>query len=310
MVAEATRPGPVRPGLGYLSELGYLPIDGSYGCCHYYEPVSTTLEYDTDDFAISSLAGALGHRAVQARFRGRAQDWRNLLNPGSGLDQRRQADGSWAPDFDPASTVGFAEASSLVYTGMVPFNVAGLTRAKGGRAAMAAYLDAALRSYTGENGAAALGNEPSIELPWEYDYIGQPARTQQTVRQIQDQLWADTPDGTGGGNDDLGGLSAWYVWSALGMYPMTPGTADLALGSPVFGQAVIRLPAGRDLVILGAGEPGAPYVQAADWNERGWDNAYAPRRALLDGGTLQFTLGTRADSGWATAPSAAPPSYG
>jgi predicted alpha-1,2-mannosidase len=310
MVAEATEPGPVRPGLSYLSRLGYLPVDGTYGCCNYYQPVSTTLEYDTDDFAISALAGALGHRAVQARFRGRAQDWRNVLNPGSGLDQRRRADGSWAPDFDPASNVGFAEASSLVYTGMVPFNLAGLTRAKGGRAAMAAYLDTALRSYTGADGAASLGNEPSIELPWEYDYIGQPQRTQRAVREIQDRLWADTPDGSGGGNDDLGGLSAWYVWSALGMYPMTPGTADLALGSPVFGRAVIRLSSGRELVIIGAGEPGAPYVQSAAWNARDWDNAYVPPRALLDGGTLQFTLGTGADPGWATAPAAAPPSYG
>jgi predicted alpha-1,2-mannosidase len=311
MIAEATRPGPARPGLGYLDSLGYLPVDGSYACCNYYEPVATTLEYGTADFAISALAGALGQHQAQARFRGRAQDWRNLLNPVSGLDQRRAADGSWAAGFDPRATTGFVEADSLVYTGMVPFNLAGLTRAKGGRAAMAAYLDSVLRSFTGAHGAAWLGNEPSLGLPWEYDYIGQPARTQQAVRAIQDQLWTDTPAGAGDGNDDLGGLSAWYVWSALGLYPETPGTADLALGSPAFPRAVISRPGGRALVILGAGAaPAAPYVQSATWDGRAWDRAYAPGRALAAGGTLRFALGVSPDRRWAADPAAAPPSYG
>jgi predicted alpha-1,2-mannosidase len=310
MVAEATRPGPIRPGLSYLDRLGYLPIDGDYGCCNYYEPVSTTLEYNTDDFAISALAGELGQRQDQSMFRSRAQDWRHLLNPVSRLDQRREADGSWASEFDPDATTGFVEADSVVYTGMVPFNVAGLTRAKGGRAAMSAYLDTALRSFTGARGSAWLGNEPSLELPWEYDYLGEPARTQEMVRQVQEQIWADAPDGAGDGNDDLGGLSAWYVWSALGLYPMTPGTADLALGSPVFPRSVITLSSGRALVILGAGAaPGAPYVQAATWGGRSWNRAYAPRTALTSGGTLRFTLGTGPAADWAAGTGAAPPSY-
>jgi predicted alpha-1,2-mannosidase len=310
MVAEATQPGPIRPGLKDLTRLGYLAADGSYGCCNYYEPVSTTLEYDTDDFAISALAGALGQRPVQAAFRLRAQDWRNLLNPASGLDERREADGSWVPGFDPASTLGFVEADSRVYTGMVPFNLAGLITAKGGAARMAAYLNTALGSFTGARGDAYLGNEPSLDLPWEYDYAGQPAKTQQTVRQVQEKLWTDTPGGAGDGNDDLGGLSAWYVWSALGAYPMTPGTADLALGSPLFPRAQLTLPTGATLAILAPGAaPGAPYVQSATWDGRSWDAAYAPPAALARGGTLRFTLGA-VPSRWATGPDAAPPSYG
>jgi putative alpha-1,2-mannosidase len=175
---------------------------------------------------------------------------------------------------------------------------------------MWAYLDTALRSFTGAHGYAWLGNEPSLDLPWEYDYIGLPARTQQTVRQVQDQIWTDTPGGAGDGNDDLGGLSAWYVWSALGLYPMTPGTADLALGSPVFPRSVIAQSAGRTLSILGAGAAaGAPYVQLATWDGRPWDRAYAPAAVLTSGGTLRFTLGVSAASGWATGPAAAPPSY-
>jgi putative alpha-1,2-mannosidase len=310
MTAQATRPGPDRPGLGYLARLGFLPADGQYGCCNYYEPVSTTLEYDTDDFAISALAAALGRGPAAAAFLRRAQDWRHLLNPATGLDQRRDADGTWEGGFAPDSTAGFVEADSLVYTGMVPFNVAGLASAKGGPAAMAAYLGVALASFTGAGGAAYLGNEPSLELPWEYDYIGQPARTEQVVRQAQDQLWADAPDGGGDGNDDLGGLSAWYVWSALGLYPVTPGTADLALGSPVFPRSVLTLPSGRTLRILGAGAANdAPYVQSAAWDGRPWSRAYAPAPALAAGGTLWFTLGPSPAGGWAAGRAAAPPSY-
>ena len=311
MITEATVPGPIRPGLNYLSTLGYLPVGGSYGCCNYYEPVSTTLEYDTDDFAISALAGALGQRPAQALFQSRAQDWRNVLNPATGLDQRREADGSWVPGFSPDSTLGFVEADSLAYTGMVPFNLAGLTSAKGGRAAMSAYLHTALRSFASMHSYGWTGNEPSLELPWEYDYIGQPSATQRVVRAIQDRVWTDTPGGAGDGNDDLGGLSAWYVWSALGVYPMTPGTADLALGSPVFPRAVITLGSGRKLTILGAGAAAdAPYVQSATWDGRPWDDAYAPSPSLTSGGTLRFTLGTVPSASWATAPGAAPPSYG
>src|SRR6202034_2939370 len=136
-------------------------------------------------------------------------------------------------------------------------------------------------------------NEPSLELPWEYDYLGQPARTQQVVRHIQDQDWTDTPGGAGDGNDDLGGLSAWFVWSALGLYPMTPGTADLALGSPLFPRSEITLRPGATLTVLGAGAaPGAPYVQSATWDGRPWNDAYAPAPSLTSGGTLRFTLGS------------------
>jgi putative alpha-1,2-mannosidase len=189
----------------------------------------------------------------------------------------------------------------------VPFDVAGLAAAKGGDTAMAAYLGTVLGSYTGANGYAYLGNEPSLDLPWEYDYIGQPYQTQQQVSQIQNQLWADAPGGLGGGNDDLGEMSSWFVWSALGMYPMTPGTANLALGSPMFTQAVITLPSGNTLTIDGNGAAAnAPYVQSATWNGSAWNDAYAPQSAITSGGTLAYTLGTSPDTSWASAASAAP----
>ncbi|MFD7919458.1 lectin [Streptomyces sp. NPDC059740] len=310
LVAQASKTNNDRPGLNYLDSPGYLPHDGSYGCCNFYGPVATTLEYDTADFALSALAGALGDSADQKTYAARAQDWRNVLNPASGFVEPRNASGSWTGNFDPTSGTDMVEADSWIYTGMVPFNIAGLTRAKGGNTAMNHYLDNVLRSYTGANGYAWVGNEPSIELPWEYDWTGAPYKTQGTVRAIQDEIWSNTPGGLADGNDDLGAMSAWYVWSALGMYPQAPGTADLALGSPLFPQAVVTLPSGKKLNVNGNGAADdAPYVQSASWNGGAWNNAYAPTAALAAGGTLAFALGTSPNTAWAAGGSAAPPSY-
>ncbi|MGV9708110.1 lectin [Streptomyces sp. NPDC003483] len=310
MVKQASTTNNDRPGLNYLNSPGYMPHDGSYGCCNFYGPVATTLEYNTADFAISAMAGALGNTSAQKTYANRAQGWRNVLNPASGFVEPRNASGSWTGGFDPTSGTDMVEADSWIYTGMVPFNIGGLARAKGGNTAMNHYLDTVLRSYTGDKGYAWVGNEPSIELPWEYDYTGQPYKTQGTVRAIQDQIWANTPGGLADGNDDLGAMSAWYVWSALGMYPETPGTSDLALGSPLFTQAVVTLPSGKTLTVNGNGAAdNAPYVQSAAWNGAAWNNAFAPTTAITAGGTLDFTLGTSANTSWATAASAAPPSY-
>ncbi|MEU9399721.1 lectin [Streptomyces sp. NPDC048242] len=310
LLRQASTANNDRPGLNYLDSPGYEPHDGSYGCCNFYGPVATTLEYDTADFALSAFAGALGDSQSQKTYAHRAQDWRNVLNPASGFVQPRNLNGSWTGGFDPTSGTDMVEADSWIYTGMVPFNVAGLATAKGGNKVMGDYLDTVLRSYTGANGYAWVGNEPSIELPWEYDYIGMPYKTQATVRAVQDQIWSNSPAGLADGNDDLGAMSAWYVWSALGMFPMTPGTSDLALGSPLFPQAQVTLPSGKTLTVNGTGAAdNAPYVQSATFNGSAWNNAYAPTSALTSGGTLDFTLGTTANTGWASGTSAAPPSY-
>ncbi|QMU69690.1 hypothetical protein GXP74_17025 [Streptacidiphilus sp. P02-A3a] len=309
MVAEATTTNNNRPGLNYLEQLGYLPSDGSYGCCNFYGPASTTLEYDSADFAISALAGSLGDTADQTAFANRAQDWHNLFDYSSGFIQPRDQAGPWTSGFSPTSGDNFVEGDSWQYTPMVPFNVHGLATAMGGNSALASFLDTDLSSLTGGNGYTDLGNEPSLDIPWQYDYVGQPYKTQNIVRQVQDQIWTDTPGGLAG-NDDLGEMSSWYVWSALGLYPETPGTADLALGSPLFTQAVITLPSGSALTVNGAGAAdNAPYVQSATWNGAAWNNAYAPAGAISGGGTLGFTLGTTANTSWASAASAAPPSY-
>ena len=308
MVHEATTQNNIRPGQNYLVSPGFLPADGQWNCCNFYGPVSTQLEYDTADFALSEFAGALGDTADQTRFADRAQDWSALFNPASGFMQPKQADGSWTGGFDPTSGTDFVEGTSWQYTGMVPFNVHGLATAFGGNTAMRNYLDSVLSGFHGAGGSTAdLGNEPSLELPWEYDYLGVPYQTQKVVRTVQDQIWTDKPNGLAG-NDDLGTMSAWYVWSALGMYPMTPGTSDLVLGSPMFTQAVITLPGGNTLTINAPqAADNAPYVQSLALNGSAWNNAYLPASTVNTGGTLDYTLGTSANTSWGS--STAPPSY-
>ncbi|WP_079173176.1 lectin [Streptomyces monashensis] len=309
LIAEATTANNNRPGLDYLEQIGRLPSNGRYGCCNFYGPASTTLEYDSADFALSALAGALGHGADQQRFANRAQDWQNLFRYAGGFVQPRDASGTWTSGFSPTSGKNFVEGDSWQYTPMVPFNVHGLATAMGGDAALAKFLDQDLSSLTGAGGYTNLGNEPSLNIPWEYDYIGRPYQTQAVVRQVQDQIWTDSPSGLAG-NDDLGEMSSWYVWSALGMYPETPGTADLALGSPLFTQAVITLPSGHTLTVDGTGAAdNAPYVQSATWNGTAWNKAHAPDGALTSGGTLGYVLGTSANTSWASDASAAPRSY-
>jgi hypothetical protein len=309
MIAEATNANNNRPGLTYLEQLGYLPTNGSYGCCNFYGAAATTLEYDSADFAVAAFAGALGDSADQTKFTNRAQDWQNIYDRNSGFVQPRDYSGSWTSGFSPTSLSNFVEEDGWQYTLMVPFNLHGLATAMGGDGAMNKYLNTVLSSYTGANGYTDLGNEPALDIPWEYDYTGEPYQTQHVVRQVQDQIWTDAPGGLAG-NDDLGEMSSWYVWSALGMYPETPGTADLALGSPLFTQIVLTLPSGNTLTINGNGAADAsPYVQSATWNGGAWNNSYVPSGALTSGGTLDFTLGSTANTSWAAAANQAPPSY-
>ncbi|WP_435853981.1 lectin [Streptomyces misionensis] len=310
MVKEGTTSNPIRMGLDLQTKHGYLPSDGTYPK-DFYGSVATLLEYSAQDFATSAFARALGDTTTASQFANRAQDWKNVFNTGSGFMQPKLANGSWRSGFDPTSSDQFVEGTSWQYTGAVPHNVRGLADAMGGNAKYLTYLDSVLSAFNGSGGSHAdLGNEPSIELPWEYDYVGQPWKTQKIVRQVQDQLWPDNPADWGVGNDDLGTMSAWYVWSAMGFYPETPGTSDLALGSPLFTSVDVALGGGGHIVVNApAAADNAPYVQSATLDGATWNNAYLPSNFATSGGTLDLTLGTSADTGWATAASSAPPSY-
>ncbi|MEV6944358.1 lectin [Streptomyces sp. NPDC051172] len=316
MVKEQTTNTDATPGVTYLDSFGYLPTNSLYGCCHEYATVSTQLEYDTDDFALSVFAGALGDSATQKKFQDRAQDWENIYNTSSGYIQPQHSNGRWMDGFNAKLITGtssndFAEGDAFTYTPMIPFNLAKLASLEGGNASMASYLDGVLGGFQGLGSVIGtqsnMGNEPSIGLPWEYDWVGKPYKTQSTVRAVQDQLWTNSAGGLPG-NDDLGEMSAWYVWSALGLYPEIPGTADLALGSPVFTSAVVTTGNGHTLTVNApAAADGSPYVQSLTLNGGTWNKAYVPASYLSASTELDFTLSSSANTAWAaTGP---PPSY-
>jgi len=309
MVAEATQTSNIRPGQAVLDQYGYLPYDLQYGCCNFYGTVSTQLEYDSADYAIAALAKSLGHHDTYTKFATRAQNWQNTFNPATGYVQAKLANGQWVPGFTPSTGTGMVEGTSAQYTPMVPFNLKALIAARGGNQAWESYLDSLFTNIAHPSSTNAdLSNEPSLEIPWEYNYVGAPWKTQQVVRQAQQQLYFNAPVGQFG-NDDLGAMSSWYVWSELGMYPETPGTDTLVIGSPVFPHAVIHLANGKDITIDAPNAAtDAPYVQSLQLNGNDWPKTYLTGNQYQHGATLTFDLGTTPNTSWGSRPNAAPPS--
>lgn len=307
---EATVPNNDRPGEPVRDARGYLPLDeNDYNCCNFYGPVSTQLEYDSADYALAAFAKSLGKTAVYEKFATRAQDWMNVFDPQTGYMRGKNKDGQFAGGFTPGTSNGFVEGTSAQYTPMVPFNLKQLIQARGGAGAYSSYLDTLLDDITHPgNTDADLSNEPSVEIPWEYDYTGEPWKTQAAVREAQRNLYFNAPVGSFG-NDDLGAMSSWYVWSALGMYPETPGTDTLVLGSPVFPVARVHVDGGKTVRISAPqAAPDAPYVQALHVKGKAWDTSWLTYGQFEKAGTLDFTLGTAPDTSWASGPAAAPPS--
>lgn len=286
-----------RPGLADYLRLGYVPGAGA-----------DTLEYTSADFAIAQLARRLGDSATYQEFMQRAQYWQNLYNPASGYLQPRNADGSFTQPYDPASPSGWVEGNGAQYTWMVPYDVAGLFTALGGNAAVISRLDTfftQLNAGTKEP-YAFLGNEPTLQTPWLYDFAGAPYKTQALVRRVQNELYNPNPEGLVG-NDDLGEMSSWYVWSALGLYPEIPGRAELVLGSPLFDKAVVKTGAGKTITINGSGD--GPYVTGLTVNGTATTRTWLPEDFVASGGTLDFTLSATPDTTWGSGPGDVPPSF-
>jgi predicted alpha-1,2-mannosidase len=302
-----------RPSLDQWLKLHYIPVGANA-----WGPAADTLEDVTADFAVSELARRMGDDATRKQFLQRAQYWKNIFNPQAtpdgGYIQNRNADGTW-PKFDPASDDGFVEGSAAQYLWMVPFNEKGLFTMLGGMEKASQRLNAFFYNPDGslavtESGGlhAELNNEPSIETPWLFDFLGQPWKTQEAVRKVLNTIWTDSPKGMPG-NDDLGEMSSWYVWSAMGMYPEIPGRAELVLGSPLFSAIRIRRKAG-DIVIKvqGAGTT-APYVQSLKVNGESTTKTWLPESFVEHGGTLEFELSATPDKHWGTKAEDAPPSF-
>ena len=304
---------------------------------------SVTLEYAIDDFAIARLASALGDRALAATMMGRAANWEYLFDPATGFMGARGSDGSFPPgpafqtsQFEPGGQLGFEEGNAVQYTWYVPQDLAALASLMGGDAAAATKLTTFFTSLNASRYAPYdwSGNEPSEWAPWLFDYFGAPDRTQGAVRAIVNAEYADAPADEPG-NDDLGAISSWYVWAALGLFPVTPGTANLALASPLFPSVTVALSDGRRLVEQATGAAASrPYVHALSVSgvarpapaptaascpasvpsgphatSATWDRPWLPSSVLRSGATLSYTLSSSPDPAWASAPAASPPSF-
>jgi putative alpha-1,2-mannosidase len=154
-----------------------------------------------------------------------------------------------------------------------------------------------------------IGNEPSFAVPWLYNYVGQPWKTQETVDRARRELFGPTPDGEPG-NDDLGAMSSWYVWAALGMYPITPGTGILTVNTPLFDRAEIALPAGKFIRVSAPGASnGLKYINGLSIDGRPSDRTYLAESIIRTGGDVAFSLSATPNMVWGTAESSAPPSF-
>jgi predicted alpha-1,2-mannosidase len=309
MVASAR----YRPygGLDGYIDRGYVAVDREP------EAASKTVEYAYDDWTIARMARALGRTDVAAEFDRRAGYWRNSFDPKTGFVRARLSTGAFRTPFDPTAInygSDYTEGNAWQYSWFVPHDQAALFKGMGGDAAAIAKLDAMFdydnskldyshaEDISGLIGQYIHGNEPSHHVAYLYDHAGAPWRTQARLKQIVDSQYKPTPDGLAG-NDDLGQMSAWLVFTALGFYPVTPGSLEYAIGRPFVETATLTLPNGARFRVVadGLGDD-HPYVGGVTLNGRPLARSYLTHAELMAGGELRFTMQAAPNTRWATGP--------
>ncbi len=293
------------------------------------QAVSVTIENSYDDWSVAQLAKDLGKEQDAAYFTKLARNYANLYNPAIGFMAPKSADGNWVAHFDPKLGGGqggreyFTEVDAWLYTFGVQHDAAGMIQLMGGRDKFNAKLDrlfveqygtskfAFLGQFpdaTGLVGLYAQGNEPSFHIPYLYDFSGQPWKTQKRVRKLMDVWYGDGPLGIPG-DDDGGETSSWYVLSAMGFYPVCPGSPVYEIGSPIFEKTVIHMGNGKAFTIIAHNASAQnKYIQSAQLNGEPLDKPWFRHADIDQGGTLALEMGDKPNYGWGSAPSDAPPS--
>ena len=319
----ANNEGPIdavgRRGVAYYNRLGYVPYDVKID-----ENAARTLEYAYDDFAIYQLGKALGKPQSEIGiYAQRAMNYKNLFDPESGLMRGKNQDGTFQTPFNPFKWGdAFTEGNSWHYSWAVFQDVAGLAKLMGGRRAFVAKLDTVFTlpptfddSYYGETiheiremqiagmGQYAHGNQPIQHMLYLYDYAGAPWKTQYWVRETMNRLYRATPDGYCG-DEDNGQTSAWYVFSALGFYPVTPAVGQYALGAPLFKKATLHLENGHDVVINAPeNDAGHRYVGQLLVNGQASSRNWIGHDQLMAGARLDFDMSAVPNTARGTQPS-------
>jgi predicted alpha-1,2-mannosidase len=290
-------------GLKYYKEMGYIPAHEES------ESVSKTLEYAYDDWCIAIMAKELGKMDDYERYFKRAQSYKNIFDPTTGF-MRAKMNGRWFEPFDPKEVnFNYTEANSWQYSFFVPQDVNGLVNLLGGRGELISRLDQLFTEstettgrhqsdITGLVGQYAHGNEPSHHMAYLFNYVAQPWKTQRWVRQIMNELYTDKPDGLCG-NEDCGQMSAWYILSATGFYPVTPGDPIYAIGSPLFEEVKINLENGKTFIIKAKNNSSKNiYIQSAKLNGKDYTKSFISHEDIMGGGELIFEMGAEPNKNW------------
>ena len=297
-------------GLKAYHKYGYVPDNVENNS------VSITVEYAYTDWCVAQMAKKLGKMADYHKYLKRAENFKNLFNPANGgFLQGKNSKGQWRKNFNPinVSRLGsddFTEGNSWQYTFFAPQDVDGLIHLIGGRKAFAKKLDELFDQPSVNNnpnepdvsgmiGQYAQGNEPSHEIAYLYDYVGEPYKTADRVHEIMDSLYNDTRNGLCG-NDDCGQMSAWYVFGALGFYPVNPASGEYVIGSPIFPKVTMHTRGNKPFTVEAKDVSKTnKYIQSATLNGKPYPYSYITEKQIEQGGKLVFQMGDK-PSKWAT----------
>jgi predicted alpha-1,2-mannosidase len=290
-------------GIGYYMDMGYIP-DEKNGVS-----VSNTLEYAYDDWTIAQLAKKLGRQDIYEEFNKSSQNYKNVYDKASGFMRPRLANGTFRPKFDALTTIGqgFIEGNAWNYTLFAPQDPKGLIEIMGGNKRFVPYLDSLFTMHLPDKffeeteditrdgiiGNYVHGNEPSHHVAYLYNWTDQPWKTQERVRMILPKMYKPTPDGLGG-NDDTGQMSAWFIFTNLGFYPVAPGSEAYALGSPAVNGATVNLPEGKTFTITVKNQSDKNvYVQKVLLNGKPLNGLSINHSDIMHGGNLTFYMSSK-----------------
>ncbi len=291
-------------GLKSYKDFGFIPMEEES------ESVSKTLEYAYDDWTIAVMAKSMGKEEDYNLFSKRAQYYKNVFDPESNF-MRGRFRNTWFSPFDPYEVnFNYTEANAWQYSLYAPQDISGLMNLMGGKKELENHLDNMFiannetsgrdqADITGLIGQYAHGNEPSHHMAYLYNFVNQPSKTQEKVHQILTELYKNDPDGISG-NEDCGQMSAWYVFSSLGFYPVTPGSNEYIIGTPLFEKATLQLENNKEFTVITENlSDKNKYIQNAYLNELELDRTYITHDEILAGGVLKFIM-TDAPSSWGT----------
>ncbi|MFZ4619765.1 MAG: GH92 family glycosyl hydrolase [Bacteroidota bacterium] len=290
-------------GLEYYMNMGYVPEDKNSSS------VSKTLEYAYDDWTIAQMAKKLGEQNIYDEYMKRSEYYNNVFDPSIGFMRPKMSDGTFRKNFSTLETdgQGFIEGNSWNYSLHVPQNVPGLIKLIGGNRKFSNYLDSLFTMHLPDEffahneditregiiGNYVHGNEPSHHVVYMYNWTGESWKTQEKVRMILKSKYSNTPDGLSG-NDDCGQMSAWYIFSALGFYPVAPGSDRYSIGSPLVKSAKLALENGKTLSILAKNQSEKNvYVQKILLNGKEWKENYFIHADLMNGATIVYEMGAK-----------------